>query len=95
MRDLGTTLQSRAVVTAIIALALSLNLRVIARRRGDAGARWVLHRLGCGVMQGYMFSKGRSPPTAWKAARADRAADQAPWGGRAVRFDFGSDRRAI
>ena len=47
VRDLGVTPQSSAVVTAIIALARSLGLRVIAEGVETLRQMEVLHRLGC------------------------------------------------
>ena len=61
IRDLGMTPQSSAVVTAIIALARSLGLRVIAEGVENLRQMEVLHRLGCGVMQGFLFSKPKPP----------------------------------
>ncbi|MDP9119103.1 MAG: EAL domain-containing protein, partial [Actinomycetota bacterium] len=55
VRDLGITPQSSAVVSAIIALARSLGLRVIAEGVENLRQMDVLHRLGCGVMQGFLF----------------------------------------
>ena len=52
VRDLGMTPQSAAVVTAIIALARSLGLRVIAEGVETLRQMDVLHRLGCSIMQG-------------------------------------------
>jgi predicted signal transduction protein with EAL and GGDEF domain len=49
------------VVTAIIALARSLGLRVIAEGVENLRQMEVLHRLGCGVMQGFLFSKPKPP----------------------------------
>ena len=57
IRDLGITPQSSAVVTAIIALARSLGLRVVAEGVETLRQMEVLHRLGCGVMQGFLFSR--------------------------------------
>jgi EAL domain-containing protein (putative c-di-GMP-specific phosphodiesterase class I) len=57
VRDLTITPQSSAVVSAIIALARALNLRVIAEGVENMHQMDVLHRLGCGVMQGYLFSR--------------------------------------
>jgi predicted signal transduction protein with EAL and GGDEF domain/DNA-binding response OmpR family regulator len=59
VRDLGATPQSSAVVTAIIALARSLDLRVVAEGVENLRQMEVLHRLGCGIMQGYLFSGAR------------------------------------
>ena len=57
VRDLGMTPQSSAVVTAIIALARSLGLRVVAEGVENLRQMEVLHRLGCGIMQGFLFSR--------------------------------------
>ncbi|MFO0299423.1 MAG: putative bifunctional diguanylate cyclase/phosphodiesterase [Pseudomonadota bacterium] len=57
VRDLGVTPQSSAVVTAIIALARSLGLRVVAEGVETLRQMEVLHRLGCSVMQGFLFSR--------------------------------------
>jgi predicted signal transduction protein with EAL and GGDEF domain/FixJ family two-component response regulator len=61
VRDLGVTPQSAAVVTAIIALARSLGLRVIAEGVETLRQMEVLHRLGCVVMQGFLFSRPVPP----------------------------------
>jgi EAL domain-containing protein (putative c-di-GMP-specific phosphodiesterase class I) len=60
VRDLGITPQSSAVVTAIIALARSLGLRVIAEGVENLRQMEVLHRLGCVVMQGFLFCRAIS-----------------------------------
>ncbi|MGQ3055352.1 MAG: putative bifunctional diguanylate cyclase/phosphodiesterase [Roseateles sp.] len=57
VRDLGITPQSSAVVTAIIALARALGLRVVAEGVETLRQMEVLHRLGCSLMQGFLFSK--------------------------------------
>jgi hypothetical protein len=57
VRDLGISPQSSAVVTAIIALARSLGLRVIAEGVETLRQMEVLHRLGVVVMQGFLFSR--------------------------------------
>jgi EAL domain-containing protein (putative c-di-GMP-specific phosphodiesterase class I) len=57
VRDLGISPQSSAVVAAIIALARSLGLRVIAEGVETLRQMEVLHRLGVGVMQGFLFSR--------------------------------------
>jgi diguanylate cyclase (GGDEF)-like protein len=56
VRELGLTPKSSAVVTAIIALARSLNLRVVAEGVENLRQMHVLRHLGCGVMQGFLFS---------------------------------------
>ena len=76
VRDLGITPQSSAVVTAIIALARSLGLRVIAEGVENLRQMEVLHRLGCGLMQGFLFSRAAPARGPRALARADRAAAQ-------------------
>jgi predicted signal transduction protein with EAL and GGDEF domain/FixJ family two-component response regulator len=61
VRDIGMTPQSSAVVTAIIALGRSLGLRVIAEGVESMRQMEALHRLGCGIMQGFLFSKAQPP----------------------------------
>jgi PAS domain S-box-containing protein len=61
VRDLGITPQSSAVVSAIIALARTLGLRVVAEGVETLRQMEVLHRLGCGVMQGFLFSRPLVP----------------------------------
>jgi PAS domain S-box-containing protein len=61
VRELGITPQSSAVVTAIIALARSLGLRVVAEGVETLRQMEVLHRLGCARMQGFLFSRAVKP----------------------------------
>ena len=61
VRWLGANAQSSAVVTAIIALARSLGLRVVAEGVENITQMQELHRMGCSVMQGFMFSKPVPP----------------------------------
>ncbi len=56
IRELGRTPKGSAVVTAIIALARSLNLRVVAEGVENLRQMQALRRLGCSVMQGFLFS---------------------------------------
>ena len=55
--DLGKKPQNSAIVTAIIALARALGLRVVAEGVETERQMEVLNRLGCTVMQGFLFSK--------------------------------------
>ena len=57
VHDLGVRHESSAVVTAIIALARSLGLRVIAEGVETLLQMEALNRLGCSVMQGFLFSR--------------------------------------
>ncbi len=83
VRDLGMTPQSSAVVTAIIALARSLGLRVIAEGVENLRQMEVLHRLGCGVMQGFLFSKPQPPEDIETWLQQSILPRKAPWIGQA------------
>ena len=83
VRDLGMTPQSSAVVTAIIALARSLGLRVIAEGVENLRQMEVLHRLGCGVMQGFLFSKPQAPEDIETWLQQTVLPRKAPWIGKA------------
>ena len=91
VRDLGMTPQSSAVVTAIIALARSLGLRVIAEGVENLRQMEVLHRLGCGIMQGFLFSKPQPPEDIERWLQQTVLPKKAPWIGQA---DGGRHARA-
>jgi predicted signal transduction protein with EAL and GGDEF domain/CheY-like chemotaxis protein len=57
VRDLGDTPQSSAVVSAIIALARALGLRVIAEGVETTTQMDVLYALGCHICQGFLFAR--------------------------------------
>jgi EAL domain-containing protein (putative c-di-GMP-specific phosphodiesterase class I) len=95
VRDLGVSPQSSAVVTAIIALARSLGLRVIAEGVETLRQMEVLHRLGVQIMQGFLFSRpvppnelelwlDRSVNTRWAPWMAVTGALDAPAGAQAT-----------
>ena len=79
VRDLGLTPQSAAVVTAIIALARSLGLNVVAEGVENVRQMQVLHRLGCTVMQGYLFSRPLPPSEIERWLEQTVRPRQAPW----------------
>ncbi|MFN0185760.1 MAG: putative bifunctional diguanylate cyclase/phosphodiesterase [Aquabacterium sp.] len=83
VRDLGITPQSSAVVTAIIALARSLGLRVVAEGVESLRQMDVLHRLGCGVMQGFLFAKPMPPAELEAWLHQTVLPRKAPWIARA------------
>ena len=85
VRDLGITPQSSAVVTAIIALARSLGLRVVAEGVETLRQMEVLHRLGCGVMQGFLFSRPVPPEELQRWLEQTVLPRKAPWIGNAGR----------
>jgi EAL domain-containing protein (putative c-di-GMP-specific phosphodiesterase class I) len=57
VRDLQKGSDNEAIVAAIIAMARSLNLRVIAEGVETYDQMCLLHAYGCHVMQGYYFSR--------------------------------------
>jgi predicted signal transduction protein with EAL and GGDEF domain/FixJ family two-component response regulator len=79
VRDLGMTPQSSAVVTAIIALARSLGLRVVAEGVENLRQMEVLHRLGCTVMQGFLFSRPQLPDAIEAWLQQMVVPRKAPW----------------
>ena len=91
VRDLGVTPQSSAVVTAIIALARSLGLRVVAEGVETLRQMEVLHRLGCGVMQGFLFSRAVPADDLQRWLESTVLPRKAPWIGRASGSDPGTD----
>ena len=91
VRDLGITPQSSAVVTAIIALARSLGLRVIAEGVETLRQMEELHRLGCGIMQGFLFSRPLMPDDLERWLSQTVLPRKAPWIAQAT--DDGQDSR--
>jgi len=55
--ELENNLDDRAIVTAIIAMAQSLHLKVVAEGVETEEQHRILHELGCDCMQGYYFGK--------------------------------------
>ena len=88
VRDLGITPQSSAVVTAIIALARSLGLRVVAEGVETLRQMEVLHRLGCGVMQGFLFSRPVPAEELQRWLEQTVLPRKAPWIGSASSIDM-------
>jgi predicted signal transduction protein with EAL and GGDEF domain/DNA-binding response OmpR family regulator len=95
VRDLGITPQSSAVVTAIIALARSLGLRVVAEGVENLRQMEVLHRLGCGVMQGFLFSRPIPPEDLERWLEQTVLPRKAPWIGQASMLDGGDNPRLV
>jgi len=79
VRDLGITPQSSAVVSAVIALARSLGLRVIAEGVENLRQMDVLHRLGCSVMQGFLFARALPPDDLETWLKQTVLPRKAPW----------------
>ena len=89
VRDLGLTPQSAAVVTAIIALARSLGLRVIAEGVENLRQMEALNRLGCGIMQGFLFSKPQPPDDIEAWLKQTVLPRKAPWIGKVGEPEIG------
>jgi EAL domain-containing protein (putative c-di-GMP-specific phosphodiesterase class I) len=83
VRDLGITVQSSAVITAIIALARSLGLRVVAEGVENLRQMEVLQRLGCQVMQGFLFARPMPVDDVEAWLRETIESQQASWIDRA------------
>jgi diguanylate cyclase (GGDEF)-like protein len=58
--DLGSSDRARSIVQAVIQLARTLDLRVVAEGVETAAQRDVLVELGCDELQGYLFAKPMS-----------------------------------
>ena len=84
VKDLGKQPKSAAVVSAIMALARSLRLRVVAEGVETADQMESLHRLGCGVMQGFLFSKALPGQDIEDWLRQVMLPRKAPWIAAAV-----------
>ena len=95
VRDLGMTPQSSAVVTAIIALARSLGLRVVAEGVENLRQMEVLHRLGCGIMQGFLFSRPQPPDDIETWLKQTVLPRKAPWIGKADESDLPEPTRVV
>jgi EAL domain-containing protein (putative c-di-GMP-specific phosphodiesterase class I) len=91
VHDLGVTPQSSAVVTAIIALARSLGLRVIGEGVESLRQMEELHRLGCSAMQGFLFCRAIPPDDLERWLQQTVLPRKAPWIGQANALDFGAD----
>ena len=88
VRDLGITPQSSAVVTAIIALARSLGLRVVAEGVETLRQMEVLHRLGCVLMQGFLFSRAVPADELQRWLQHTVLPRKAPWIGAASAIEL-------
>jgi EAL domain-containing protein (putative c-di-GMP-specific phosphodiesterase class I) len=95
VHELGVTPQSSGVVTAIIAVARSLGLRVIGEGVETLRQMEVLHRLGCSVMQGFLFSRAIPAGDLELWLQQTVLPRKAPWIGQAdeVQFGIGSGPR--
>ncbi len=58
--DLETSADARAIVDAVVKLALALGLKVVAEGVETEGQQRILRALGCNELQGYLFAKPMS-----------------------------------
>jgi len=79
VRELGRAPKGSDIVTAIIALGRSLNLRVVAEGVETLRQMEVLHRLGCRLMQGFLFSHPLPPEDLQSWSEQAIRAHKAPW----------------
>jgi predicted signal transduction protein with EAL and GGDEF domain len=89
VHDLGVTPQSSGIVTAIIAVARSLNLRVIGEGVENLRQMEVLHRLGCSLMQGFLFSRPIPADDLERWLQQTVLPRRAPWIGQAGDLGLG------
>jgi predicted signal transduction protein with EAL and GGDEF domain/FixJ family two-component response regulator len=61
VHGLGDTPQSTAIVSAIVALARALGLRVIAEGVEKVSQMEILYNLGCHICQGFLYAKPMPP----------------------------------
>ena len=94
VRDLGLTPQSNHIVGAIIALARALGLRVVAEGVESLRQMEALHRLGCSVMQGYLFSRPQPAEDIEAWLQQTVLPRKAPWIGKAGDMDLADVLRA-
>ncbi|HWA95388.1 MAG TPA: PAS domain S-box protein [Terracidiphilus sp.] len=80
IQDISTNFDDRAIATAIIGMAKSLNLLVIAEGVEDEVQISILRELQCEQIQGYYFSKPLSASETSTLLRHNRA--QGVWDGR-------------
>jgi EAL domain-containing protein (putative c-di-GMP-specific phosphodiesterase class I) len=91
VRDLGVLPQSLAVVTAIIALAKSLDLKVVAEGVENQRQQDVLYGEGCSLMQGFLFSKPLPPEDIQAWMEQVVLPRKAPWMPAAPKARTGTD----
>jgi diguanylate cyclase (GGDEF)-like protein len=79
VRDLDTNVNNQAIIQAIIAMANTARLRVLAEGVETEAELAQLRELGCDEVQGYLFSKPLAPPEATKLMIADANGPRRLW----------------
>jgi hypothetical protein len=63
VRDIATDPSDHAIVSAIVAMARSLNIQVVAEGIETWQQLEILRNMGCSLAQGFLFAKPCRPPT--------------------------------
>jgi predicted signal transduction protein with EAL and GGDEF domain/FixJ family two-component response regulator len=88
VRDLGLTPASTAIVKAIISLARALGLRVVAEGVESLRQMEALHKEGCWLMQGYLFSRPQPAEDIETWLQQTVLPRKAPWIGKVGEADL-------
>ncbi len=88
VRDLGLTPASTAIVKAIISLARALGLRVVAEGVESLRQMESLHKEGCWLMQGYLFSRPQPAEDVEAWLQQTVLPRKAPWIGKVGEADL-------
>ena len=62
VRDIATDPSDHAIVSAIVAMARSLNIQVVAEGIETWQQLEILRNMGCSLAQGFLFAKPCPPP---------------------------------
>jgi len=74
VRDLSEGTEDAAIVSAIVALGRTLNLRIVAEGVETERQQEFLHQVGCDAMQGYLLGRPMAPDLFLQTMR-DHAAE--------------------
>jgi len=95
VRDLGLTPASTAIVKAIISLARALGLRVVAEGVESLRQMEALHKEGCWLMQGFLFSRPQPAEDVEAWLQQTVLPRKAPWIGKVGEDELGDAARAL
>ena len=95
VRDLGLTPASTAIVKAIISLARALGLRVVAEGVESLRQMEALHKEGCWLMQGFLFSRPQPADDVEAWLQQTVLPRKAPWIGQVGEEDIADAARAL
>lgn len=95
VRDLGLTPASTAIVKAIISLARALGLRVVAEGVESLRQMEALHKEGCWLMQGFLFSRPQPAEDVEAWLQQTVLPRKAPWIGKVGEEDAADAARAL